>query len=202
MNSAIPLSRTASIHRQTAETEITLELNLDGAGQADVATGVGFFDHMLTLLARHGAIDLTVRAKGDLHVDQHHTVEDVGICLGQALRQALGDKSGIRRYGHFTLPMEEALATVAIDLSGRYFLVCDAKFPAAKIGDFDSELVEDFWQAFAANVLCNLHVHVPYGRNSHHVSEAIFKAAARALRMATEHDPRMSGVPSTKGTLG
>lgn len=196
------MSRTATIHRQTSETEITLELNLDGAGQADVATGVGFFDHMLTLLARHGAIDLMVRAKGDLHVDQHHTVEDVGICLGQALRQALADKSGIRRYGHFTLPMEEALATVAIDLSGRYFLVFDAKFPSAKIGDFDSELVEDFWQAFAANALCNLHVCVPYGRNSHHISEAIFKAAARALRMAAEHDPRVSGVPSTKGTLG
>ncbi|HJT32292.1 MAG TPA: imidazoleglycerol-phosphate dehydratase HisB [Pirellulales bacterium] len=195
------MTRAATIHRQTAETEITLELNLDGAGQADITTGIGFFDHMLTLLARHAAIDLMVRAKGDLHVDQHHTVEDVGICFGQALRQALGDKSGIRRYGFFTLPMEEALATVAIDLSGRYFLVFDAKFPSAKIGDFDSELVEDFWQATAANALCNLHVHVPYGRNSHHISEAIFKAAARALRMAVEHDPRTSGVPSTKGTL-
>jgi imidazoleglycerol-phosphate dehydratase len=195
------MPRTATIHRQTAETEIRLELNLDGAGTANVATGVGFFDHMLTLLARHGAIDLAVEAKGDLHVDQHHTVEDTGICFGQALKQALGDKAGIRRYGHFTLPMEETLATTAIDLSGRYWLVFQAAFPSPKIGDFDSELVEDFWQAVAANALCNLHVLVHYGRNSHHVSEAIFKATARALRMAVEHDPRMTGVPSTKGTL-
>lgn len=196
------MSRTARIERKTAETEISLDLNLDGTGQAAVATGIGFFDHMLTLLAKHAAIDLSVDAKGDLHVDQHHTVEDVGICLGQALRQALGDKSGIRRYGHFTLPMEETLATVAVDLSGRYYFVFQAKFPAAKIGDFDSELVEDFWQALSANALCNLHVLVHYGRNSHHISEAVFKAAARALRMAVETDPRMAGVPSTKGTLG
>jgi imidazoleglycerol-phosphate dehydratase len=195
------MSRTARIERQTAETEITLELNLDGSGRGDVATGVGFFDHMLTLLAKHAAIDLTVRAKGDLHVDQHHTLEDVGICFGQALRQALGDKKGIRRYGHFTLPMEETLAMVAIDLSGRYYLVFQAQFPSAKIGEFDSELVEDFWQALAANALCNLHVLVHYGRNGHHISEAIFKAAARALRMAAEADPRIEGIPSTKGTL-
>jgi len=194
-------ARTARIERQTAETKIALELNLDGAGTSTIATGVGFFDHMLTLLARHAAIDLTVTAEGDLHVDQHHTVEDVGICLGQALRQALGDKAGIRRYGHFTLPMEETLSTVAIDLSGRYFLVFQAEFPSSKIGDFDSELVEDFWQAVAANALCNLHVIVHYGRNGHHISEAIFKAAARALRMAVETDPRLPGVPSTKGTL-
>ncbi len=193
--------RTASFQRKTAETEISLELNLDGTGQATIATGVGFFDHMLTLLAKHAAIDLTVKAQGDLHVDQHHTVEDVGICFGRALRDALGDKSGIRRYGHFTLPMEETLATTALDLSGRYFLVFDAPFPTAKIGDFDSELVEDFWQAVAANALCNLHVKVHYGRNSHHVAEAIFKATARALRMAVEPDPRVKGVPSTKGTL-
>ncbi len=193
--------RTASVQRKTAETEISLELNLDGTGQASVATGVGFFDHMLTLLAKHAAIDLKVKAKGDLHVDQHHTVEDVGICFGRALRDALGDKAGIRRYGHFTLPMEETLATTALDLSGRYFLVFDAAFPTAKIGEFDSELVEDFWQAAAANALCNLHVKVHYGRNSHHVAEAIFKATARALRMAVEPDPRMQGVPSTKGTL-
>lgn len=196
------MSRTARIERKTAETDIALSLDLDGSGNAEITTGVGFFDHMLTLLAKHAAIDLTVEAKGDLHVDQHHTVEDVGICLGQALRQALGDKSGIRRYGHFTLPMEETLATVAIDLSGRYYLVFQAQFPAAKIGDFDSELVEDFWQAVAANALCNLHVLIHYGRNSHHISEAIFKAAARALRMAVEADPRLPGVPSTKGTLG
>ena len=162
---------------------------------------IGFFDHMLTLLAKHAAIDLTVKAKGDLHVDGHHTVEDVGICFGQALKQALGDKAGIRRYGHFTLPMEETLATTAIDLSGRYFLVFQAQFPTAKIGDFDSELVEDFWQAAAANCLCNLHINAHYGRNSHHIAEAIFKATARALRMAVESDPRASGVPSTKGTL-
>ncbi|HUY32852.1 MAG TPA: imidazoleglycerol-phosphate dehydratase HisB [Pirellulales bacterium] len=194
--------RIANIQRKTAETEITLELNLDGSGTATVATGVGFFDHMLTLLAKHAAIDLAVSAQGDLHVDQHHTVEDVGICFGAALRQALGDKSGIRRYGHFTLPMEEALVTAAVDLSGRYFLVFEAAFPSSKIGDFDSELVEDFWQAAAANALCNLHVVAHHGRNSHHISEAIFKAAARALRMAVEADPRVSGVPSTKGTLG
>src|SRR5687768_3925016 len=157
---------------------------------------------MLTLLAKHGGFDLRVVAKGDLHVDQHHTVEDTGICLGQALRTALGDKAGIRRYGHFTLPMEETLATVAIDLSGRYFLVFQAEFPAAKIGDFDSELVEDFWQAVAANALCNLHVLVHHGRNGHHISEAIFKSAARALRMAVEADPRQPDIPSTKGTLG
>jgi imidazoleglycerol-phosphate dehydratase len=193
--------RTASIHRQTAETEISLELNLDGAGQSSVATGVGFFDHMLTLLAKHACLDLTVQARGDLHVDQHHTVEDVGICLGQAIRQAAGDKAGIRRYGHFTLPMEETLVTSAIDLSGRYFLVFQATFPSPKIGDFDSELVEDFWQAVAANALCNLHILAHYGRNSHHISEGIFKATARALRMAIEPDPRMPGVPSTKGTL-
>lgn len=195
------MPRTARIERKTAETEITLTLDLDGTGRAEIATGVGFFDHMLTLLARHAAIDLSVRANGDLHVDQHHTVEDVGICLGQALRQALGDKSGLRRYGHFTLPMEETLATVAIDFSGRCYLVFQAPITAAKIGDFDSELIEDFWQAVAANALCNLHVLVHYGRNSHHISEAIFKAAARALRMAAETDPRTQGVPSTKGTL-
>lgn len=196
------MSRTATIDRQTAETKIHLTLNLDGQGTANVDTGIGFFDHMLTLFAKHAAIDLEVQVQGDLEVDQHHTVEDTGICLGLALRQALGDKAGIRRYGHFTLPMEETLCTVALDLSGRYYLVFGATFPHAKIGEFDSELVEDFWQATAANALCNLHVQVPYGRNGHHVSEAIFKCTARALRMAAEQDPRMSGVPSTKGTLG
>lgn len=195
------MARTATIKRRTAETNIELTLDLDGTGRADVATGVGFLDHMLALLARHAVVDLTVRAEGDLAVDQHHTVEDVGICLGQALRQALGNKVGIRRYGHFTLPMDETLATVAIDLGGRFALVFRADFPAAKIGDFDAELVEEFWQGVAANALCNLHILVHYGRNSHHISEAIFKASARALRMAAEADPRMSGVPSTKGTL-
>jgi imidazoleglycerol-phosphate dehydratase len=156
---------------------------------------------MLELFAKHGVVDLSVSARGDLHVDQHHTVEDVGICLGQALRQALGDKAGIRRYGHFMLPMEETLVTTALDLSGRYFLVFQAEFPTPKIGEFDSELVQDFWQATAANALCNLHILLHHGRNSHHISEAIFKCAARALRMAVERDPRSSGVPSTKGTL-
>jgi imidazoleglycerol-phosphate dehydratase len=196
------MSRTARIDRKTAETDITLELDLDGAGAAQVKTGVGFFDHMLTLLAKHAAIDLSVTAKGDLDVDQHHTVEDTGISLGQALRQALGDKAGIRRYGHFTLPMEETLVTSAIDLSGRYALAFNVPFSSPKIGDFDSELVEDFWQAVAANALCNLHVILHHGRNNHHKSEAVFKATARALRMAVEHDPRMTGIPSTKGTLG
>ncbi|MCA9121763.1 MAG: imidazoleglycerol-phosphate dehydratase HisB [Planctomycetaceae bacterium] len=195
------MSRIAKIDRKTNETEISLEINLDGSGRSQIQTGVGFFDHMLELLTRHAVIDLSVAAKGDLHVDQHHTVEDVGICFGQAIKQALGDKAGIRRYGHFTLPMEETLVTTAIDLSGRYFMVFNAEFPAQKIGDFDSELVEDFWQATAANALANLHVVLHHGRNSHHISEAIFKGAARALRMAVEPDPRMPGVPSTKGTL-
>ena len=195
------MSRTAKIARKTNETNIQLELNLDGTGQAQIQTGVGFFDHMLELLTRHAAFDLNIAAQGDLEVDQHHTVEDIGICLGQAIKQALGDKAGIRRYGHFTLPMEETLVTVALDLSGRYFLVFQADFPSPKIGAFDSELVEDFWQAVAANALCNLHVVLHHGRNSHHISEAIFKGAARALRMAVEQDSRMTGVPSTKGTL-
>jgi imidazoleglycerol-phosphate dehydratase len=195
------MPRTATIDRKTRETQIRLELNLDGSGGGSWQTGVGFLDHMLELFARHGALDLKVEAKGDLHVDQHHTVEDVGICLGQAVKQAVGDKAGIRRYGHFTLPMEETLCTTAIDLSGRYYLVFNAEFGSPKIGDFDTELVEDFFQAFAANALCNLHVLVHHGRNSHHVAEAIFKSAARALRMAVENDPRMPGVPSTKGTL-
>lgn len=193
--------RTAKIDRRTNETQIQLELNLDGTGKAEIATGVGFFDHMLELFAKHAVIDLKVRADGDLHIDQHHTVEDTGICLGQAIRQALGDKAGIRRYGHFTLPMEETLITTAIDLSGRYFMVFNADFPSQKIGEFDTELVYDFWQSMAANALCNLHVTLHHGRNSHHISEAIFKCAARALRMAVESDPRSPGIPSTKGTL-
>ena len=195
------MARTAVIARNTRETQIRLELNLDGSGQGSWQTGIGFLDHMLELFTRHGAFDLKVEAKGDLQVDQHHTVEDVGICLGQAVKQALGDKQGIRRYGHFTLPMEETLATTAIDLSGRYYLAFQAAFDSPKIGEFDTELVEDFWQAFAANSLCNLHILIHYGRNSHHKSEAIFKSAARALRMVVESDPRMTGVPSTKGTL-
>ena len=195
------MTRTARIQRQTTETKIELELCLDGSGNADIETGIGFFDHMLELLTKHAAIDLKVRADGDLHVDQHHTVEDTGICLGLALREALGDKKGIRRYGHFTLPMEETLVTVAVDFSGRFALAYQADVPAQKIGEFDSELLEDFWQSVAANALCNLHVLLHYGRNSHHISEAVFKATARAMRMAVEDDPRMPGVPSTKGTL-
>ncbi|MEN1680795.1 MAG: imidazoleglycerol-phosphate dehydratase HisB [Planctomycetota bacterium] len=193
--------RTAKIERKTNETSVTLELNLDGAGESKVATGVGFLDHMLDLFTRHAAVDLTVSAEGDLHVDQHHTTEDVGICLGQAVREAVGDKRGIRRYGHFTLPMDETLVTVALDLSGRQALVFAADFPSPKIGDFDTELVEEFWKAFSGNALCNLHAVLHHGTGSHHIAEAIFKATGRALRMAVEHDPRMPGVPSTKGTL-
>jgi len=193
--------RQSDIQRETAETKIQLSVVLDGTGKCDVQTGVGFLDHMLTLFARHSLIDLTIHAKGDLEVDAHHTTEDVGICLGQAIRQALGDKSGIRRYGHLTLPMEETLVTTALDLSGRTYLVFNAPIPAPKIGDFDSELVEDFWQAFAANALCNLHILLHYGRNSHHIAEAIFKSVARSLRLAIEIDPRQLGIPSSKGTL-
>ncbi|MGA2796839.1 MAG: imidazoleglycerol-phosphate dehydratase HisB [Thermoguttaceae bacterium] len=195
------MSRSASVHRKTVETDIELDLNLDGGGTAEIATGVGFFDHMLTLLGKHSAMDLSIKARGDLQVDQHHTVEDVGICLGQAVKEALGDKAGIRRYGHFTLPMEETLVTSAVDLSGRSFLVFKAEFPAHRIGQFESELVGEFWQAFAANAMCNLHIVVHHGRNSHHIAEAIFKATARALRNAVELDPRVPGIPSTKGTL-
>ena len=195
------MARTARIERKTTETDIRLELVVDGTGGATIATGVGFLDHMLALLAKHAAFDLTVEARGDLQVDQHHTVEDVGICLGQALREALGPKSGIRRYGHFTLPMEETLVTSAVDLGGRAYCVVQAEFPTPKIGQFDTELVADFWQAAAANALCNLHVVVHHGRNSHHIAEGIFKATARALRMAVGPDPRITDVPSTKGSL-
>jgi imidazoleglycerol-phosphate dehydratase len=196
------MARSATVQRTTAETDIQLTLDLDGQGKATVTTGVGFLDHMLELFARHACMDLTVQARGDLHVDQHHTVEDVGICLGTALRQALGDKAGIRRYGDVSLPMEESLVTVALDLSGRFFLVYQVDFPTAKIGEFDTELVREFWQAWAANGLMNLHVVLQHGQNSHHISEAIFKATARALRAAVEVDPRITGIPSTKGTLG
>jgi len=195
------MSRRASLQRKTNETRIELELDLDGSGAARIATGVGFFDHMLDALARHGGFDLTVAAQGDLHVDAHHTVEDVGICLGKAFGEALGDKRGIRRYGSCTLPMEETLVTTAVDLGGRPYWVFDLEFPTAKIGDFDTELVVDFWQAFAANVPCNLHVVRHYGRNSHHIAEAVFKGLARTLRLAVEIDPRVTGVPSTKGSL-
>ncbi len=195
------MSRSARIDRKTTETHVVVELLLDGLGEARVSTGIGFLDHMLSLLAKHGAMDLTVEARGDLDVDQHHTVEDVGICLGQAVREALGEKAGIRRFGHFLLPMEETLVSAAIDLGGRPYFVCRVAFPSPKIGEFDSELVADFWQAFANNAMCNLHVILHHGRNGHHIAEAIFKAAGRALRMAVEPDPRVPGVPSTKGVI-
>ena len=193
--------RASTVSRQTAETKIELRLSLDGTGQNNINTGVGFLDHMLVLLARHALIDLDVHAMGDLQVDAHHTTEDIGICLGQAMSQCLGVKHGIRRYGHMVLPMEETLVTSAVDFSGRPFLVFQAEMPSPKIGDFDSELVEDFWQAFASNAMCNLHILMHYGRNTHHVAEAIFKATGRAIRIACEIDPRQPGVPSSKGVL-
>jgi imidazoleglycerol-phosphate dehydratase len=195
------MPRTAQIHRETAETQIDLRLDLDGTGRADLATGVGFFDHMLTLLARHSLIDLTVEAKGDLHIDAHHTVEDVGICLGQALTQALGNKAGIRRYGSATLPMDEVLVTTAVDLSGRPFFVWRAEVPVETLGNFSASLAEEFWRAVSSSGTFNLHVVCHYGRNTHHIIEGIFKATARALRQAVEMDPRMTGIPSTKGVL-
>ena len=195
------MSRKAKISRQTDETQIELEIDLDGSGVNSIHTGIGFFDHMLTLFARHGLFDLTVDAKGDLHVDHHHTVEDVGICLGRAIHEALGDKVGIRRYGDITLPMEETLVTSALDLSGRFAFVFRVDFPTEKIGEFDTELVQEFWNAVASNTMMNLHLILHHGANSHHISEATFKATARALRLAVSDDPRQTGVPSSKGTL-
>jgi imidazoleglycerol-phosphate dehydratase len=194
-------TRKAEIRRKTRETEITLTLVVDGDGTGNVATGVGFLDHMLDLLARHALLNLTVKAQGDTQVDAHHTVEDVGICLGQALREALGDRKGIRRFADAAVPMEDSLAQVALDLGGRGALVYNATFPAPKVGDFDVELVEEFLRALTANAGMNLHVNVPYGRNSHHVAEAVFKALAKALDQAVQLDPRIKGVPSTKGVL-
>jgi imidazoleglycerol-phosphate dehydratase len=194
--------RTATIARKTAETEIAVTIDLDGTGAYDNQTGVGFFDHMLDQLARHSLIDLKVRATGDLHIDDHHTVEDTGIALGQALAQALGDKRGIRRYGECHLPMDEALVRAALDLSGRPFLVWDVPMTAPKIGTFDTELVREFFQAFATHGGITLHVTRLAGVNSHHIAEAAFKAVARALRMAVETDPRKAdAIPSTKGSL-
>ena len=195
------MPRTATIHRETVETRITLSIDLDGTGRAQVATGVGFFDHMLTLLAKHSLIDLTVKADGDLHVDAHHTVEDVGICYGKALAAALGDKAGVRRYGSATLPMDETLVTAAVDLSGRPLLVWNADVPPEALGTFSSQLAEEFWRAVSSSAALTLHVVCHHGRNTHHVIEGIFKATARALRQAVEPDPRGSGVPSTKGVL-
>ncbi len=195
------MPRTASIRRQTAETTIELSLDLDGTGQAQIVTGIGFFDHMLTLLAKHSLIDLKVEAQGDLHVDHHHTVEDTGICFGKMLAQALGNKQGITRYGSIILPMEETLVTSAVDLSGRMAFVFRVDFPTEKIGEFDSQLVPVFWEAVATNALMNLHLVLHHGQNSHHISEACFKGTARALRQAVAIDPRQTGVPSSKGTL-
>jgi len=195
------MPRTARIQRKTAETDIDLILNLDGTGRVEAATGVGFFDHMLTHIGKHGLFDLTITCKGDLHIDAHHTVEDVGICLGKALVEALGTKAGIRRYGDATLPMDETLVTAAVDLSGRPFLVWKANVPNEVLGTFSSQLGQEFWQAVASAGLMNLHVVHHYGTNTHHILEAIFKASARALRQAVEPDPRATGVPSTKGVL-
>jgi len=193
--------RQVHVERKTAETDIRLKLNLDGAGQTDIQTGVGFFDHTLTLMAAHGLLDLTINAEGDTHIDDHHTVEDVGIVLGQAIGQALGDKAGIRRYGHAIVPMDEALALVALDCSGRGLLNYNAEFRHDKIGAFDTELVEEFLRAIAHNGGITLHVRLLAGHNAHHVAEAIFKALGQALRHAVEHDPRREGIPSTKGRL-
>ncbi len=195
-------ARTVSLSRTTSETDIALTLDLDGSGRSEIDTGIGFLDHMLTALARHGLFDLAVRAKGDLHIDFHHTTEDVGIVLGQAFFQALGDKRGIRRFGHAIVPMDEALAEAAIDLSGRAFLAWDVVFARDKIGTMDTELFEEFFRALAFNGLFTLHVTRKAGSNAHHVAEASFKAVARALRMAVEPDPRTAGIiPSTKGAL-
>ena len=193
--------RRATVRRSTKETDIQLAVDLDGSGKVAARTGIGFFDHMLDHVGRHGLFDLTVKARGDLQVDHHHTVEDVGICLGQAIAEAVGDKKSIRRYGFFIAPMEESLAQVVVDLSGRAAIVYKAKYRGSKIGEFDVELVEEFLRALALNAKMNLHVTVPYGTNNHHVAEAIFKALGKALRQAVEHDPRETAVPSTKGVL-
>jgi len=196
------MSRIAAIRRTTTETEISLTLDLDGAGRAEIATGIGFLDHMLTSLARHALFDLTVAAKGDLHVDFHHTTEDVGIVLGRAIAQAVGDKRGIFRFGHATVPMDEALVEAAVDISGRPFLAWSVAFRAQKIGEMDTELFEEFFRALAFNALINLHITQKAGSNAHHVAEACFKATARALRMAVAADPRLGyAIPSTKGAL-
>jgi imidazoleglycerol-phosphate dehydratase len=194
--------RKGAVKRDTAETKISLKLDLDGTGKAAIATGIGFLDHMLTLLARHSLIDMEIKAKGDLEVDDHHTAEDVGIALGQAFRQALGDKKGIVRYADCLMPMDETLTRVAVDISGRPFLVFRTAFPTQKIGTFDSELVREWFQAFAINAGLTLHVETLYGANSHHIAESCFKGLARVLRMAVAIDVRAKDrVPSTKGTL-
>ncbi len=194
--------RKATVKRKTKETDISVSVDLDGSGRGEIATGIGFLDHMLEQLARHGLLDLTVKAKGDLHIDQHHTTEDVGIVIGQALRQALGERAGIARYADVHLPMDEALTRCAIDVSGRPYLVWKVAFSRPKIGDFDTELFREFFQALAQNAGITLHVETLYGKNNHHVAETCFKAVARALRAAIAIDPRQgTRVPSTKGSL-
>jgi len=195
------MSRKASIERVTNETRIRLELSIDGAGKAKICTSVPFLDHMLNLFARHGFFDLEVEASGDIDIDFHHTVEDIGIVLGEAFKQALGDKKGIRRYGQATVPMDETLASVAIDISGRPYLVYHVTLPKVKIGEFDVELAREFFQAFVNHCGLNLHINVMYGENVHHIIEACFKAVARAMDVATQIDPRVEGVMSTKGVL-
>jgi len=196
------MSRRAEVTRNTAETQITVRLDLDGTGKAALSTGIGFFDHMLDQIARHGMVDLAIDAKGDLHIDGHHTVEDVGITLGQAVAQAVGDKKGIRRYGHAYVPLDEALSRVVIDFSGRPGLVMNVPFKAGMIGGFDSQLAHEFFQGFANHALVTLHIDNLRGENAHHQCETVFKAFARALRAAVEPDPRAAGiVPSTKGSL-
>ena len=193
--------RKFSISRETTETKIKLDLNIDGSGKGEINTGIGFFDHMLTLMTKHGLFDLNVTCDGDLEVDQHHSVDDVGIALGQAFNEALGTKEGITRYASVTVPMDEALANVTLDISGRSYLVYNVEGLKDKVGNFDTELVEEFFQAFTSNARINLHINLEYGRNSHHIIEAIFKGFGRALDQATLKNPRIQGVPSTKGVL-
>ena len=194
-------NRISNIDRKTNETNINLSLNLDGQGKRSVSTGIGFFDHMLDLLAKHALFDLDLKATGDTNVDFHHTVEDVGICMGLAVKEALGDKAGIVRFSNVSVPMQESLANIALDISGRSALVFNAKLDSKKIGDFDSELIKEFLEAFTVNAALNLHVDVPYGENAHHIAEAIFKGIAKALDRATRIDERTNEVPSTKGVL-
>lgn len=191
----------AKVYRKTGETEIKSEINLYGEGKYDIKTGIGFFDHMLNLMARHGLIDVKLEARGDLQVDSHHTVEDVGIVLGQSFKKALGDKKGIKRYGTSFVPMDEALASVSIDISGRPYIVCDFNFTVEKLGEMDTELVEEFLRALAFNAGITLHARILYGKNNHHMIEAVFKALGRALREAVDRDEKINGVMSTKGTL-
>jgi imidazoleglycerol-phosphate dehydratase len=193
--------RTAHIERKTGETQITLDLNVDGSGRADVATGIGFLDHMLTLFAAHGLFDLTARAEGDLHVDEHHTAEDAFICLGRAFDQALGERRGLVRTAHAYVPMDEALAFVAVDLGGRPYCVFDAEFTTPRLGQLGTDLLFHLFETLAVHARLNLHARVLYGRNDHHKAEALFKALARALDAATQVDPRRPGIPSTKGTV-